>query len=424
MSVASSSSSFSAESSSPGVGGAEGRVCHVCGADAHGFHFQVVSCRACAAFFRRSVPLESKYKCRRGNFKCDVSKDAFQQCKRCRYQKCRQVGMTLNGLVSSEQPEITDFVPLVPATTSNCIEELRKRRCSSNATKIEFDEKRPHRQKFNADDMKPYMEYFFNENPFSDTYSKYQSSLQCLHHAFKNMVPGGKPSKIDMVEKMDMGLGLHFYGENIIRIAAWAMHCKEFAELPSTDKRKLHVRLWPVMELLERTMRTHEYLGISYSPSVYLLTDSCAVDLNIFEYTEPNFDQEKLRNAIESYKPVSRHFIDACLIPMQRLNPSSMEATYLCMYKLWDIRRVKGLAERTYETAETVLSQISNEIHTYYVTEMRLEQYANRFAKLINLLTDFEGHARFRSNVELTCDVYQILGFEFFDSEFVASDDE
>src|SRR5690349_20537463 len=45
-------------------GGSESLTCAVCGSDADGQHFGADACRACAAFFRRTVARGLKYVCR------------------------------------------------------------------------------------------------------------------------------------------------------------------------------------------------------------------------------------------------------------------------------------------------------------------------------------------------------------------------
>ncbi|GMT21314.1 hypothetical protein PFISCL1PPCAC_12611, partial [Pristionchus fissidentatus] len=69
------------------------RLCLICGSKSDSAHFGVDSCRACAAFFRRTVSLNKTYICRQSNERCDVSKDAKFACRRCRYKRCLEIGM-------------------------------------------------------------------------------------------------------------------------------------------------------------------------------------------------------------------------------------------------------------------------------------------------------------------------------------------
>lgn len=69
-------------------------TCKVCLEPAHGVHFGVASCRACAAFFRRTTVLGKKYSCRQKNEQCATSNEERFNCRFCRYQKCLLSGMT------------------------------------------------------------------------------------------------------------------------------------------------------------------------------------------------------------------------------------------------------------------------------------------------------------------------------------------
>ncbi|VDL82073.1 unnamed protein product [Nippostrongylus brasiliensis] len=68
--------------------------CQVCNRSGHGNHFGVVTCRACAAFFRRTIVQKKTYKCRRDNGTCSMSESEKTICRHCRYQKCISLGMT------------------------------------------------------------------------------------------------------------------------------------------------------------------------------------------------------------------------------------------------------------------------------------------------------------------------------------------
>ncbi|ETN87251.1 zinc finger, C4 type [Necator americanus] len=66
--------------------------CAVCEMPSSGLHFGVSCCRACAAFFRRTLSLKLKYKCRFSGM-CEVTQKKRYSCRHCRFQKCVKVGM-------------------------------------------------------------------------------------------------------------------------------------------------------------------------------------------------------------------------------------------------------------------------------------------------------------------------------------------
>ena len=69
-----------------------GGLCRVCGDNASGNHFGVLSCEACRSFFRRSVRVSNQYACR-GARNCPVTAKTRNRCPFCRLQKCLAAGM-------------------------------------------------------------------------------------------------------------------------------------------------------------------------------------------------------------------------------------------------------------------------------------------------------------------------------------------
>ncbi|KAK6759538.1 hypothetical protein RB195_021241 [Necator americanus] len=87
-----------------------GRCCRVCCDRSDGAHFGIDSCRACAAFFRRSIAMKKKYICRQGSNTCDISKSVRCICRKCRLEKCLLAGM----LPESVQNKRDHIVPRIP----------------------------------------------------------------------------------------------------------------------------------------------------------------------------------------------------------------------------------------------------------------------------------------------------------------------
>ncbi|XP_066063078.1 nuclear receptor subfamily 1 group I member 3 isoform X3 [Chamaea fasciata] len=77
------------------------KVCAVCGDRASGYHFHVMSCEGCKGFFRRSIIKGVRFTCPLAR-RCPVTKAKRRQCQACRLQKCLDVGMRKDMIMSEE----------------------------------------------------------------------------------------------------------------------------------------------------------------------------------------------------------------------------------------------------------------------------------------------------------------------------------
>jgi hypothetical protein len=74
--------------------------CRICGEVAHGKHFGALSCKACAAFFRRTVTKQRHYVCIKDR-KCSNTRNIGNRlCSSCRYERCLNVGMKVTSVMS------------------------------------------------------------------------------------------------------------------------------------------------------------------------------------------------------------------------------------------------------------------------------------------------------------------------------------
>ncbi|XP_033734718.1 uncharacterized protein LOC117323546 isoform X2 [Pecten maximus] len=79
--------------------------CRVCSAPSSGFHFGALTCEGCKGFFRRMAKEREcqRYKCSK-NGNCDVNTVTRNLCKACRYRKCLESGMSIEGSRIGRQP--------------------------------------------------------------------------------------------------------------------------------------------------------------------------------------------------------------------------------------------------------------------------------------------------------------------------------
>lgn len=72
--------------------------CPICGDKISGFHYGIFSCESCKGFFKRTVQNRKNYVCLRGA-SCPVTVTTRKKCPACRFDKCLQCGMKLEGKI-------------------------------------------------------------------------------------------------------------------------------------------------------------------------------------------------------------------------------------------------------------------------------------------------------------------------------------
>ncbi|KAG9348396.1 hypothetical protein JZ751_002131 [Albula glossodonta] len=86
----------SSDMHSPFIGFLSQKVCLICGDEASGCHYGVITCGSCKVFYKRAVEGHHNYLCA-GRNDCIVDKIRRKNCPACRLRKCYQAGMILGG---------------------------------------------------------------------------------------------------------------------------------------------------------------------------------------------------------------------------------------------------------------------------------------------------------------------------------------
>uniref|UniRef100_A0A182IRM4 Uncharacterized protein n=1 Tax=Anopheles atroparvus TaxID=41427 RepID=A0A182IRM4_ANOAO len=73
-------------------------LCPVCGDKVSGYHYGLLTCESCKGFFKRTVQNKKVYTCV-AERQCHIDKTQRKRCPYCRFQKCLEVGMKLEGSV-------------------------------------------------------------------------------------------------------------------------------------------------------------------------------------------------------------------------------------------------------------------------------------------------------------------------------------
>ncbi|CAG0879162.1 unnamed protein product [Cyprideis torosa] len=100
--------------------------CPVCGDKVSGYHYGLLTCESCKGFFKRTVQNKKVYTCV-ADRNCHIDKTQRKRCPYCRFQKCLEVGMKLEGECYTNVLTIL-VLPMVPGSRGADVEELRERR--------------------------------------------------------------------------------------------------------------------------------------------------------------------------------------------------------------------------------------------------------------------------------------------------------
>jgi len=102
------------------------KICGVCGGPASGKHYNAFTCEGCKGFFRRSVIKNCNHYCKFGHLSCSIGViNRRKSCRRCRFDKCIEIGMRPELVDRKERdginPDVQDdsFVHLLNCITFN-----------------------------------------------------------------------------------------------------------------------------------------------------------------------------------------------------------------------------------------------------------------------------------------------------------------
>ncbi|XP_061876371.1 progesterone receptor [Colius striatus] len=118
------------------------KICLICGDEASGCHYGVLTCGSCKVFFKRAMEGQHNYLCA-GRNDCIVDKIRRKNCPACRLRKCCQAGMVLGGRKFKKFNKIKvvrtlDVALQQPATLQDESQTLSQRLSFSPNQEIQF----------------------------------------------------------------------------------------------------------------------------------------------------------------------------------------------------------------------------------------------------------------------------------------------
>ncbi|KAF8381155.1 nhr-142 [Pristionchus pacificus] len=342
--------------------------CVVCSNPAHGLHFGVLSCRACAAFYRRTVVLSKQYACRRANKTCAINKEERYLCRYCRYQKCLAVGMQADNVQWNRDKVLSERMKAQAAARIPGQEPPPLTPAAQH--KYGFDSKSPEDASFIQvhKDFFPAIRFFKKpdsssglshpsnapnilldigpviirvasifENPplmpdLGIRMTLMQRMLVGLQHVRRNQI-----RKPEICSFISAARGKAVWERQLFSIAEWAMHCEEFAQLPGDQKLAVYKGSWAAFFRLERFHLTVSIFGRALMEKgfdksmILVLTDEIAVDFlsTDFDFT---FITDYDQNSVKRWRDmtsVAQQGSACSIIPFVGLVPKGHKVTIL-----------------------------------------------------------------------------------------------
>uniref|UniRef100_A0AC35FQZ5 Nuclear receptor domain-containing protein n=1 Tax=Panagrolaimus sp. PS1159 TaxID=55785 RepID=A0AC35FQZ5_9BILA len=194
--------------------------CLICGNLTKSLNFQLNACRACAAFYRRSLETFQLYRCQNNTGNCDVTKKVIGKpiCRYCRYQKCLKVGMksTKDKNDSNSDNYLTENFLTIETENSN----------SADLTKTDFVKLFKNVDQIFQSQKFPTFIYNPTEN--------YTKTFSLLLEKYLNE----KLPKKELIHftKVDPNLATKLMEKYVLKCAELINNFQPFAALPFSDK--------------------------------------------------------------------------------------------------------------------------------------------------------------------------------------------
>ncbi|CAI2352595.1 unnamed protein product [Caenorhabditis sp. 36 PRJEB53466] len=365
-------------------------ACEICGLSAHGNHFGVLSCRACAAFFRRAAANPSKannVSCAHGP--CTIYENGHFSCKKCRLKRCLDRGMDPSKfqldrdlISSSVSPQLrarqkTLVIPQTLATFLGRPSFLIF--CDPEAVgtiKTVVDctyliDKATEILKAGQKSCKPY--------------GTEMSSLEKISASFESLRLGTS-SEPHFIRHLGKEHTVLFWEQEFLNTADWLTNFDEFNTLPLPIRVDILKGIWTAWAKLDKLAKTAEYRRkkVFMSDRMWMVGDDACLDaektdVDVSWFTD--YSREQLSLFMNCYFNANYQQIVEELMDFQ---PTSTELNFmllqLCLQQA--AKRLDGDVANEMDRLQDV---ISNQLHNYYVRARSMPNYSGRVTRMMKI---------------------------------------
>ncbi|CAA16292.1 Nuclear hormone receptor family member nhr-65 [Caenorhabditis elegans] len=383
--------------------------CKVCGDTGNGMHFGAFTCRACAAFFRRAAS-------RKFLRKCENHLIFALKCKNCRLQRCYEAGM------SSENFQFCrDLIGAKGAIPKLKVPKSFEQTVGRPYFVLQCDPEVLFLRR-NIIDCVPLLEKaeklieFGSESPvFSkNRLLKLAQGLQQFQDA--------KSNQVKFVQKMGQKEIMSFFETDFLCATKWFTYLDEFQFLDKNQQLTLMQGIWHVWSRLHKlavsAMGRRRGICDKNTVMVSHQNEFAVCDLNEIEVDMSwctNFSNEQMRYFLDTSHD---SYVYQVMDEMLGLKPNDVELSYMmCQLCLqYAGQRFQG---EILEFCEKMLGFLADDLHSYYVKQLRMPNYAARLAKLMKINNRIKvDMLKMRQRQEISR-VFDIWTIDFSHPEFI-----
>ncbi|KAF1753432.1 hypothetical protein GCK72_019989 [Caenorhabditis remanei] len=388
--------------------------CEICGQAAHGNHFGVLSCRACAAFFRRAT-LNPKKKL---NLNCihgqnlEIHRNGFFSCKKCRMKRCLDKGMDASKFQLDRDMISMAVVPtktpmIIPQTLATFLG-----RPSFLIYCNAQDPSSPGPTK-NLVDCNYLLDRATEilKNGSWKPFSPEMSSLEKISVGFENMRIL-KSSELQYLSHMGKDHTMLFWEQEMLNTAEWLTNFTEFNSLPIKVQMEVVKSIWKTYGRFEKLAKTAEYRRkkLFTNENLFVVGDEACLDsentevdvswFTNYSYEQVSYFMDCFHN--DMFRQIIREF--------ETLNPTTTELNFMLLQVCLQ-QAGKKLQGDVAKVTDYLQDVIANQLHDYYLNVRNMPNYSARLAKMMkvnNLMRQDLRRQAEKGELAMTFDVFSL----------------
>ncbi|KAF1753160.1 hypothetical protein GCK72_019716 [Caenorhabditis remanei] len=347
--------------------------CEVCTYPSHGYHFKVMSCRACAAFYRRSLIAGLRYICKGRNNNCHIDSSVRYFCKSCRFQKCLKSGMSAEKIQQNRDP----ISSTIPGASADFLPPV----IDESVKKSMFDG-----PLYDFESFIGKIRAIFAQKNFPIDEPKL-SPLREMEQGLKFIRRNQKRRFIDIADEIDFEKITKTRLGVIKDAATWLMYSSFFRNLEEREKLLILKTTWHVWGRLELLSISVEIFGekVSKEKIVFISENEAVYLIEIFRNNLMNLDPKEAEDVDKEIQPLFTAVFDDVAVKLSSLNGSLIEVAYMLWQMIWCVAG-KILTGSSLTAGEKFLDELASDLHDYYENDLKIENYATRVIKMMSII--------------------------------------